>query len=99
MDIYLQRTHFSEQVESTLKRAISSFVRSLRVLVELKTGAPPARDGVIGAAKKLGLNTEPLRKSLALKRGEFQPGTDELRQLYDSFMQTVRQAAELADRL
>jgi hypothetical protein len=44
-------------------------------------------------------DTDPLRKSLALKRGEFQPGTDELRQLYDSFMQTVRQAAKLADEL
>lgn len=95
---YLQRAPFSEQVESTLKHAYSSFARSLAVLIELKTGNVPASmDAAIEAAEGLGLNSEPLRKTLALRRGEFLPGRDELKQLYDSFMQTVRQAAKMVD--
>lgn len=96
---YLQRP-YPEQIELTLKRAFSSLVRNLAVLVELKTGNVPATiDEAVEAAAGLGLNADPLRKTLALRRGELVPDTDELKQLYDSFMQAVRQAATTADTM
>jgi hypothetical protein len=68
--------------------------------VELKTGEAPTGNGdVLQAAEKLGLDGEPLESALALRRGELKPDAAELKRLYDAFMRTVQQAAELADKL
>jgi len=97
---YLQRAHQPEAVESTLTRALASLCASLAVLVELKTGeAPPGNGDVLEAAEKLGLHGRPLQSALALRRGELKPDAPELKRLYDAFMRTVQQAAELADTL
>lgn len=95
---YVQRAHRPELIESTLTRAISSFLTSLNTLVELKTGREaPTKSAVIDAAESIGLDGGPLRDVFALKRGELKPDTDELKRLYDLFMMTVQQAAALVD--
>ncbi len=97
---YLRWADYPEQIENTLNRAVPAFVRALGVAVELKTETiPQTNDSIVEAAEELGLNTEPIRHSLALKRGESKLGADELKQLYGSFMQSVHKAAELVDML
>jgi predicted nucleotidyltransferase len=97
---YLQRAHRPELIESTLTRALSSLLTNLNVLVELKTGQAAANKlAVIKAAEKIGLDNQPLREVLALKRGELKPDAAELKRLYDAFMMTVQQAAVLVDTL
>jgi hypothetical protein len=97
---YLQRAHLPEAIEGTLNRALASLWASLAVLVELKSGEAPAGHGdVLEAAEKLGLDTQALQSALALRRGERKPDAAELKQLYDAFMRTVQQAAEIADTL
>jgi len=95
---YLQRSHRPELIESTLTRAISSFLTSLNTLVELKGGqAALKKSAIIDASEKIGLDTQVLRHVLALKRGELKPDTQELKRLYDLFMLTVQKAAALVD--
>ena len=95
---YLQRAHRPELIESTLTRAISSFLTSLNTLAELKTGqTATTKSAVIEAAERIGLDAHPLREVFALKRGQLKPDTEELKQLYDRFMMTVQQAAFLLD--
>jgi len=97
---YLRRSHYSERIESTLTRALSSFLASLSMLVELKIGAmATTKAEIIAAAEKIGLNNQPLRDIFALKRGELKPEAAELKRLYGAFMQTVQQAAALVDAL
>lgn len=95
---YLQRAHRPELLESTLTRAISSFLTSLNTLMELKTGeAAPNKLAVIGAAERIGLDADTLREVFALKRGELKPDPEQLKRLYDLFMTTVQQASVLID--
>jgi len=95
---YVQRAHRPELIESTLTKAISSFLAALNTLTELKTGqAASDKSSIIEAAEKIGLDAQPLRDVLALKRGELKPNTEELKRLYDLFMVTVKRAAELVD--
>jgi hypothetical protein len=95
---YLKRAHRPELIESTLTRAISSFLTSLNTLAELKTGqAATTKPAVIDAAERIGLDAQPLREVFDLKRGQLKPDTEELKQLYDRFMMTVQQAATLVD--
>jgi hypothetical protein len=95
---YLQRAHRPELIESTLTRAISSFLTSLNTLTELKTGqAATTKPAIIEAAERIGLHAQPLREVFALKRGQLKPDTEELKRLYDRFMMTVQQAAALVD--
>jgi predicted nucleotidyltransferase len=95
---YVQRAHRPELIESTLTRAISSFLTSLNTLVELKAGQEaPTKSAVIEAAEKIGLDGQALRDVFALKRGELKPNPEELKRLYDLFMTTVQQAAALVD--
>jgi predicted nucleotidyltransferase len=95
---YVQRAHRPELIESTLTRAISSFLTSLSTLVELKTGRVlPTKSGVIFAVPEIGLDSRPLQEVFALKQGELKPNLDGLKHLYDDFMMTVQQAAELVD--
>ncbi len=95
---YVQRAHRPELIESTLTKAISSFLAALNTLTELKTGqAESDKSSIIEAAEKIGLDAQPLRDVLALKRGELKPNTEELKRLYDLFMVTVQRAAELVD--
>ncbi len=97
---YVQRAHRPELIESTLTRAISSFLTSLNTLVELTTGqAAQNKSLVIESAERIGLDGETLRKVFALKRSELQPDTDELKQLYDGFMMTVQNASALLEKL
>ena len=98
--VYLRRAHYPEQIESILSRSVSGFIKALGVMVELKTGAiPPTKDAVVEASHELGLNVDPIWRVLALKRGQSTPGGDELKRLYAGFMHTVREAAELVDKL
>ncbi|MBI5568838.1 MAG: hypothetical protein HY914_02740 [Desulfomonile tiedjei] len=95
---YLQRVHRPELIESTLARAISSFLTSLNTLAELKTGqAVTTKPEIIEAAERIGLDAQPLRDVYALKSGRVKPDTEELKQLYGRFMMTVQQAAALVD--
>jgi hypothetical protein len=96
---YLRRVHLPEAIADTVRRAISSLLGSLAVLVELQTGQAPIRKlDIVEQAARLGLDVQPLRRALALKRGELKLDRGELRQLYDALMRTVEQAAEIADR-
>lgn len=95
---YVQRGHRPELVESTLTRAISSFLTSLNTLTELKTGeASATKPAVIDAAERIGLDAKTLREVFALKQGELKPDPEESKRLYDLFMITVQQAAVLVD--
>jgi len=95
---YVQRARRPELIESTLTRAISSFLTSLSTLVELKTGqAVPTKSGVIDAAEGIGLDVRSLREVFAMKRGELKPDPEELKRVYEGFMITVQQAAALLD--
>ncbi len=95
---YLQRVHRPELIESTLTRAISSFLTSLNTLAELKTGqAETTKPAIIEAAERIGLDVQPLRDVFALKRGRLKPDAEELKQLYGRFMMTVQQAASLVE--
>jgi hypothetical protein len=95
---YVQRAHQPELIESTLTKAVSSFLASLNTLAELKTGqAASDKSSIIDAAERIGLEVQALRDVLALKLGELKPTTEELKHLYDLFMMTVQQAAELVD--
>jgi predicted nucleotidyltransferase len=97
---YLRRMHRSELIESTLTRALSSLLINLSVVVEIRTGEIlTTKVAAIAAAEKLGINVQPLREVLALKRGELKPAAAELKRLYGAFMQTVEQAAKLVDNL
>jgi len=97
---YVQRSRYSEQVENTLRRVVSSYIRPLGVLVELQTGEVPRdRNEIIAGGGKLGLDVEPVVKLLALKRGEISPDAAELKSLYEGFMQSVHAAAKLVDSL
>lgn len=95
---YLRRAHRPELIESTLTRAISSFLTSLNTLSELKTGrAAITKPAVIEAAERIGLDVQPLRDVLSLKLGELKPDSEGLKQLYGRFMTTVQHAAALAE--
>jgi predicted nucleotidyltransferase len=97
---YLQRLRRPELIEGTLKGAISSFVTTLSVLLELKTGEiGSTKAAVAAAAGKIGLNAEVLDQLLALKRGELKPDAAGLKRLYSEFMQTVEQAARVVEAL
>jgi len=97
---YLHRASLPEAVEITLCGAISSLLIDIGVFVELKTGAAPkAKNALVEMVSELGLDSETLRKVLALKRGELKPDAHELKRLYDDFMRTVQRAAELVDKL
>jgi len=97
---YLQQAPYFERVEKTLIQGGSSFVISLRVLVELKTGTTPANnEEVFEQAEILGLNIEPVLKCLSLRRGNLELTTDELKHLYDFFMRSVHRAAEFIDTI
>jgi hypothetical protein len=98
---YVQRQHRPELVEATLGRAVSSFLTDLGVVLLLKTGAAPVGKEAIAeaAARELGLDGQVLHEVLALKGGTRQPNADELKRLYDEFMRSVEQAAEIVDGL
>ena len=97
---YLQQAPYFERVEKTLIQGVASFVISLRVLVELKSGTTPSNnEEVLERAEMLGLDIEPVLKCLSLRRGDLELTTDELKQLYDSFMRSVHRAAELIDTI
>lgn len=98
--LYVQRSKFSEAIENTLFGAASSLSGSLRVLIDLKTGdMPPGEQDVIDALDTLGLDSDVFSKLLALKRGELELDTPELKELYDDCMRFVQKAAELIDTL
>ncbi len=96
---YVQRAHYPELIESTLTRAISSFLASLRVLLILRAGQAPTGKAEIAnvAAREFGLDAARLRDVLALKAGEYKPDGDDLRRLYDAFMLMVQRAADAVD--
>jgi predicted nucleotidyltransferase len=97
---YVQRAHRPELVESTLTRAISSFLTSLNTLTELKIGeAATTKSAVIEAAERIGLDAKTLRDVFALKRGELKPDLEQLKRLYDLFMTAVEQAAVMIDTI
>ena len=97
---YVQRSHRPELLESTLTRAISSFLAGLNTLVELRTGQSASdKSSIIEAVAEIGLDAQPLREVFALKRGELKPNPEELKHLYDLFMMTVEQALALVDKL
>ena len=98
---YVQRQHRPELVEATLGRAVSSFLIDLSVVLLLKTGQVPTGKEAIAeaAARELGLDGRVLYEVLALKGGTRQPNADELKRLYDEFMRSVEQAAEIVDGL
>ena len=97
---YLERSRRPEMLETTLTRAVSSLLINLGVLAELKTGVlSPTKLVALENAGKLGLQTEPVRQVLALKRGELKPEAAGLKELYASFMFTVEKAARMADEL
>src|SRR5262249_25069023 len=98
---YLQRSHRTELIESTLVESIPSFILNLRVMLMLKTGqAPTAKNAISDAASyEFGLNNKTLQTVLEIKYGSHKPDTAELKQLYSEFMSTVQKAAEIVDRL
>lgn len=98
---YLQRIHHTELIESTLTRAISSFLTSLSPLLILKAGHAPITKSAIAeaAGREFGFNTKSLTDVLALKSGNYKPEVAELKRLYNAFMTTVEKAAELVDQL
>ena len=98
--MYLERGNTPKGIERTLVAAVSALRRDLGVLAELKTGqAPDAGRDLVAVAEQLGLDVEPIRRAQALQRGEQRPDSGELKRIYDGFMQTVQQAAHLADAL
>jgi predicted nucleotidyltransferase len=97
---YLRREKYAEQLEHTLNRAVGPFMLAVSTLIELKTGnAPSSKDAAVESAGQLGLNMEPVRKILAMKRGQTRLTAEELKQLYGAFMEVVHDAAGLADAL
>ena len=98
---YLQRRHRTELIESTLNRAVSSFLTSLNVLVLLKTGhAPTGKSAIAEAAgRELEVDEKPLQEVLGLKSGKYRPDSADLNRLYNEFMATVQKAADIVDRL
>jgi predicted nucleotidyltransferase len=97
---YLQRGSRPELIESTLGTAVSSFLRSLSVLLILRTGrSPTAKDEIAEAAiRELGLDGKPLQEALRLKSRTYIPDVTELKRLYGEFMATVQKVAEIVDR-
>ena len=99
-DWYLERAHFAEALEETLSEAISSLLETLRVLVELHTGAlPRSRAEIIDAMEGLGLQGTSLHRVLALKKGELEVAAPDVKQLFDEFLTVVHEAVGLADKL
>jgi predicted nucleotidyltransferase len=98
--MYIQRTDRSELLQAALNRAVSSLLVNLGVLLELKTGKPAeSKEDALANAAQLGIPSEPLRQTWALKRGEFKPEPEDLKNLFAGFMDTVEQAAHLAGKL
>lgn len=96
---YIQGTDRPELIQNALNRAISSLLVNIGVLLELKTGRPAdTKQDALANAGQLGIPVEPLSRVWALKRGEFQPGSEELKKLFASFMDAVQQTAELAGK-
>lgn len=97
---YLLQSPYFERIEKTLIRNAISFISNLNVLVELATGTVAAHDDdILEKAVKLEFDVEPIRKCLALRDGKIELATDELKELYDSFMRLVQQAADRIDSL
>jgi len=98
---YLHRLHRTELIESTLTSAISTFLSNLGILLILKTGQSPGGKGAIAeaAAYELGINNNPLQSILEIKYGTYKPDKEELKNLYNAFMITVQQAADIVDRI
>jgi hypothetical protein len=98
--LYLQRKDSPKRTREVLYRAIPSFLNGLGVLVELKVGAAPTtNDATVEKAAELGVDVEPLRIGLALKRGQTKLTSGELKELYATFMKMVRQAADIVDQM
>jgi predicted nucleotidyltransferase len=97
---YIQRTDRPELLQATLNRAVSSLLVNVGVLLELKTGKPAeSKQDALANAVQLGIPLEPLWQAWALKNGELKPDSPGLKKLYAAFMDTVQQAADLADKL
>lgn len=97
---YIQRMDRPELLQATLNRAVSSLLVNVGVLLELKTGKPAeSKQDALENAAQLGIPLEPLRQAWALKNGELKPDSPSLKKLYAAFMDTVQQAADLADKL
>lgn len=89
---YINRNHNEQAMRISLRRAYHSLMSSLAVLVELKTGSEPVgQNDVLAGAETLGISVPPL------KRFAVQDVTN-IKKLYDEFMSTVRQAANIADQ-
>lgn len=98
--LYLQQAHLPERIETLLTRSVSRLLVNLSVLQELRTGRPaPGREALLERMKGLGLDPAPLREALALRRGQHQPGADELRQAFCRFLESAEKAAHLADEM
>jgi predicted nucleotidyltransferase len=96
--LYVREASHPELVEGTLSRIASSFLTSLGVLVELRTGEyPPTKAAVVEALERIGLNPAPLRAVLALRSRELRLDAAGLRGLYGDFMGLVAEAALQVD--
>jgi len=98
--LYLQRSDSAKRLEEAMLAAIPPFLNSLDVLVELKADTgPTTNEATADNAEKLGLDVEPLRKGLALKRGRAKLKAAELKELYVAFTKMIRKVAEMVDQL
>jgi hypothetical protein len=97
---YVSRKQNSKSIASLLSRIYLSLIRNLGVLVELKSGdVLTANSEIIEGAGKLGIDTAALQDVEKLRQDNFSKDLEDRKRLLEKVMQSVRDAAAMADKL
>ena len=97
---YVSRKQNSKSIASLLSRIYLSLIRNLGVLVELKSGDVLATNSeIIEGAGKLGIDTAALQDVEKLRQDNFSKDLEDRKRLLEKVMQSVRDAAAMADKL
>ena len=97
---YVSRKQNSKSIASLLSRIYLSLIRNLGVLVELKSGDVLATNSeIIEGAGKLGIDTTALQDVEKLRQDNFSKDLEDRKRLLEKVMQSVRDAAAMADKL
>ena len=97
---YVSRKQNSKSIASLLSRIYLSLIRNLGVLVELKSGdVLTTNSEIIEGAGKLGIDTVALQDVEKLRQDNFSKDLEDRKRLLEKVMQSVRDAAAMADKL
>ena len=97
---YVSRKQNSKSIASLLSRIYLSLIRNLGVLVELKSGdVLTTNSEIIEGAGKLGIDTVALLDVEKLRQDNFSKDLEDRKRLLEKVMQSVRDAAAMADKL